>query len=61
MGLNQITAMLSPEGLKTFVCPTENRSQTFQIEALGTKSIVYGQYGRRTNNIHLMYGPEGNS
>ena len=54
MGLNQMAAMLSTEGLKTFVWPTETRSRTFQIEALGTKSIVYSQYGRRTNKAHCV-------
>ena len=44
--------MLSPEGLKLLFCPTETRSQTFQLEARGTKSIVYGQYGRRANKAH---------
>ena len=43
MDLNHTAAMLSP-GLKTLVFPTETRSQAFQLEVRGTKSIVYGQY-----------------
>ena len=52
MGLNHSEAMLSPEGLKTLFCPTETRSQTFQLEVQGTKSIVSGQYGHRVNEAH---------
>ena len=52
MGLNHTAAMLSPEGLKTFVCPTETCSQTFQLEARDKKSFVYSQYGRRASKAH---------
>ena len=47
-------AMLSPKGLKLLFSPTEIRSQTFQLEARGTKSIVYGQYGRRANKVYFF-------
>ena len=47
--------MWSPEELKAFVLPTETRSQTFQLDARGTKSIVYGQCGRRVNKAHGGY------
>ena len=50
-----MVAMLSPEGLKGFVLPTETCSQKFQLEARGTKSIVYGQRGRRVNKAHGGY------
>ena len=46
-GLNHTAVMLSPEGSKTFVFTQCIRSKTFQLEARGPKSIVYGQYGRR--------------
>ena len=36
-----------PRDGKLLSLRTETRSQTFQLEARGTKSIVYGQYGRR--------------
>ena len=42
-----MAAMLRPEGLKT-------PSQTFKLEAQGTKSIVYGQYGPHVNKTHLL-------
>ena len=38
--------MLSPEGFKNI------RSQTFHLEARGTKSIVCGQYGPRAKKAH---------
>ena len=44
MGLNRTAGMLSPEGLKRLFFPTETRSQTFQLQARGTKYTVYGQY-----------------
>ena len=44
--------MLSPEGLKTFVLPYRNLSPKFQLEARGTKSIVYSQYSHRENKVH---------
>ena len=47
VGLNHMAAMLSPEGLKT-------PSQTFQLEARGKKSIIYGQYGHHMNKAHLL-------
>ena len=49
MNLNHTVAMLSPSGLKAFVLRTETRSQKFQLEVRGMKSIVYGQYGCRVN------------
>ena len=56
MGLNHKAGLLSPEGLKTLVCSTETRSHaTFQLEARGTKSNVYSQFGRRANKAH--WGP----
>ena len=45
MGLNHTAAILTPEGLKTFVLPTETRSQIFQLEPRG-------QYGRRAIKVH---------
>ena len=50
--INHTAAMLSPEGVKTFVFVHRNSSQTFQLEARGTKTIVYGQCGRRANKAH---------
>ena len=52
MCFNHTAAMLSPEGFKTFVFCNETRSQTFQLEAGGTKFIAYGQYGRSANEGH---------
>ena len=42
-----------PKDWKLLFCPTETRSRTFQLEARGTKSIVYGQYGSRANKAHF--------
>ena len=54
MGLNHAAATSSPQGYKTFFFSrTESRSQTLQLEARGKKSIVYGQYGRRTKKVNL--------
>ena len=47
-GLSHTAAMLSPEGLQTFVFA--HRNSFPNISTRGTKSIVYGQYGSHASH-----------
>ena len=53
-----MAAMLSPEGLKTFVSHSLNslRHQTRKLEFRGANSIVFDQHSRRVTKVHI--GPE---
>ena len=59
IGLNHTAAMLSPEGLKTFVFAHRNSFPNISTRGSGTKSYVYGQYGSHSNKAH--YRPPAGS